>query len=121
MDTGARHILIVEDDEDLRSALVLFLQRAGFAVVEAADGASALAGLRHDQVGLVLLDLQMPTMDGRRFRAEQLRDPAAAAVPVVLLSADYAVDREAASLHAVDHMTKPVDLDRLLAIVRRYC
>jgi len=120
-----QHVLVVDDDADFRGALVKFLERAGFPVLEAGNGAAALDRLHEnhvgDHVGLILLDLSMPVMDGRRFRAEQLRDPSVAAVPVVVVSGDTAVPREAALLHAADHLTKPIDLDRLLTIVRRFC
>jgi CheY-like chemotaxis protein len=62
----------------------------------------------------------MPVMDGYQFRAEQRRDPALAGIPVVVLSAEGDGARTG-ELGAVEVLRKPVDFDRLLAILARYC
>src|SRR5215831_14973272 len=87
MSSGA--ILIVEDDNDVRSALSELLEEEGFSVEGAHNGREALARLRGGTVhpAVILLDLMMPGMDGWDFRSEQMRDPELAAVPVVVVSA----------------------------------
>src|SRR5580765_7790969 len=89
-------ILLVEDDFDMRDALIPILEYAGHHVVGAANGREALEQLRAGpKPSLILLDLMMPVMNGTEFRAEQLRDPALASIPVVVVSADPAVRSKA--------------------------
>ena len=84
-----KRILVVEDDADVREAIVSGLEHAGFEVVAAADGKMALDLLRHGIVPrAIILDLMMPVMDGWEFRRHQLADPTLAAIPVIVLSAD---------------------------------
>ena len=122
MDAG-HHILVVEDDIDLREVLAVVLEGEGYPVIEAAHGRDALEKLRaQESVCLILLDLFMPTMNGWAFRKEQLKDPAIAQIPVVVVSADATAARQAgADLGVAATMTKPIDFDRLLNVVSRYC
>jgi two-component system chemotaxis response regulator CheY len=63
----------------------------------------------------------MPRCDGPQFRKEQQQDPAIAEIPVVLLTADRTLGEEIAQLRAQDHLRKPVQLELLLQVIRRYC
>jgi CheY-like chemotaxis protein len=115
-------ILVVEDDEDVRGALAAFLEGEGYRVVEAADGQQALERLRTPgSFCLILLDLFMPVMNGWAFRAEQLRDPELASIPVVVFSADAGTPQKAEQLGAAGHVVKPIDFERLLALVGQHC
>ena len=67
---NALPVLVVEDDADLREAIVDTLNLAGFSTLEARDGQSALACLKQELVGLVLSDAQMQPMDGYQLFAE---------------------------------------------------
>src|SRR5437762_11749160 len=88
MNDGATTVLAVEDDFDLRDALVPILEYEGHRVVSAANGQEALERLQTmPPPSLILLDLMMPVMDGEEFRARQLRDPTLASIPVVVVSA----------------------------------
>jgi CheY-like chemotaxis protein len=114
----AEHVLIVEDDEDLRSALTYLLQYKGRHVVEAADGQLGLAALALDQrIGLVVLDLQMPVMDGATFLEHKSRG-AYAHVPVVIFSSSPAMGL--ARLAAVVSVIAKLDgFESLLAAIGR--
>jgi CheY-like chemotaxis protein len=113
-------ILIVEDDSDLREMMEQLLSLEGFNPVTAANGRQALDYLRSSGTpNVILLDLMMPVMDGWEFRREQERDPAIARVPVVVLSA--LDEQRAGNLGADAFLKKPLDFDRLLALVRHYC
>ena len=115
-------ILLVEDNPDSNAALELFLRAHGFEVVVAFDGQQGLDRLRHGpRPSLILLDVMMPGKDGHGFRAEQLADPTLASIPVVVLSGAYDVGAIADRLGARDYLTKPLDVQRLLDTVRRYC
>src|SRR5262247_2351162 len=120
--TDACRVLIVEDDADVRGAVATVLEVEGYRVGEAEHGLDALEQLRSSTCTcLIVLDLFMPTMNGWKFREEQVKDPALAGIPVVVISADAAAAQRAASLGVVETMAKPIDFDRLLDIVGRYC
>jgi DNA-binding response OmpR family regulator len=116
-------ILLVEDDVDVKESIAAALEDCGFSVVTAAHGREALAYLRHAQQlpALILLDLMMPVMDGWQFRSEQLRDPAIAGVPVVVLSAVAGTDSRFATMQLAGMLYKPLDLHELLSVARRFC
>jgi len=123
MTTEHQGILIVEDDHDLRAAMAAYLEASGYHVVEAEDGAAALRLLRSSTSTfcLIILDLFMPVMNGLTFRQEQLRDPRLATIPVVIVSADASAPQRTIDLGAVDCMVKPVDFERLEAMVAHHC
>ena len=113
-----RRILVIEDDESIRTGLETALRSEGFDVVSAADGTSGLElGLREDP-DLVVLDLMLPGIDGfevlRRLRGDGV------ATPVLVLTArGLAEDRvRGLDLGADDYVVKPFGLDELLARVR---
>jgi two-component system response regulator MprA len=114
-------ILLVEDDCDVREALTELLECEGYEIHAAVDGWEALQYLQAGgRPGLILLDLMMPRMDGVEFRAVQRRNPAFAAVPVVLLSADAHMREKAVSLDAAGAVGKPIDLGELLGVIGRF-
>ena len=112
----SRRILVVDDDSDIRAALEDALSVSGYEVADARNGNEALQRLRSVRCDLVLLDLMMPVMTGWEFRDEQLRDPAVAGVPVIVISAA----RSPAPIDAAAYLPKPFDLDRLLELVDRF-
>ena len=114
-------VLIVEDDESAREALGAFLEAEGYPVLEAANGREALDRLRQNAVGLILLDIMMPIMDGWEFRAAQLRDPTLANIPVMVITADASARSRATNLGVQEYMTKPIQFPRLLQFVDRCC
>jgi|SRR5437868_3988038 CheY-like chemotaxis protein len=121
-DLRKKSILVVEDEDDVRESLAAILESEGYSVLEAAHGGEALECLRAaDDVGLILLDMFMPTMNGWAFRDAQVRDPALAAIPVIVITADATAARSARTLGVVEAMTKPLDFDRLLALIGRHC
>jgi CheY-like chemotaxis protein len=123
----ARNVLIVEDDADTREMLATLLSTRGFHAVSAEDGLEALHLLRTvrrrapDVPCLVLLDLKMPRLGGHEFRRAQLGDPTVASVPVAVMSGATDLEQRAQALGAVATLAKPIDFDRLLDIVNRYC
>lgn len=116
------HILVVEDDEAVRSALVGNLESAGFRVVQASNGNEGLALLRaFPNIRLVLLDLMMPGLDGWQFRREQLADKHLASVPTVLVTGSAAGRLEVERLHAAGYVQKPVTREQLIKVALQYC
>jgi CheY-like chemotaxis protein len=121
------NVLIVEDDADTREMLTALLKTEGFHAVAAEDGLEALHLLRTvrhrapDVPCLVLLDLKMPRLGGHEFRRAQLGDPIVANVPVAVMSGAVDAEQRAHDLGAVATVTKPIDFDHLLTVVKRYC
>ncbi len=116
--TDQRHILVVEDDVDLRRTMCALLQHAGYPTWQAANGADAIAILKRSGglVSLIILDVQMPVMNGLRFRALQAKDPRLARIPIIACSGSD----DALYLHACAHLRKPFDAAELLARVRAW-
>jgi CheY-like chemotaxis protein len=118
-----RTVLLVEDNPTNRRVAELFLERAGCKVLQAVDGAEALALLKGQGVDLVLMDVQMPVMDGleatRRIRAES---PGGARIPIVGLTASALREQvEACRAAGMDDViAKPIERERLEAVLERY-
>src|SRR2546422_9492667 len=121
------NVLIVEDDADTREMLATLLSTEGFHAVAAEDGLEALhllRAVRHrapEVPCLVLLDLKMPRLGGNEFRRAQLGDPTVASVPVAVMSGAVDLEQRAQDLGAVATVAKPIDVDVLLNVVRKYC
>lgn len=112
-------VLIVEDDPDLRDVLRVALAADGYTVVTAANGRDALWRLRSTaDTCIIVLDLALPVMTGRQFRAAQLRDRSLAWIPVVVLSGGVDAGRDARELAARSLVKKPVDVDELRRALR---
>jgi two-component system response regulator FlrC len=113
-------LLIAEDDRDLRDALCITLEIAGYAVISAADGREALSAMAGQSVGLVISDIQMPVLDGLGLLREIRR--LHAQVPVVLMTAFGDIEHAVEALHegASDYLAKPFESKRLLQLVQRY-
>jgi DNA-binding NtrC family response regulator len=118
-------ILVVDDDEDVRTAAVALFESCGYAAIPAKNGRVAMNLLESGTVRpcLILLDLWMPDMDGWQFRAAQLCDKQLAGIPVVVVSAAGRSDVEAAadSMRAAAGIPKPFDSDELLRLVDEHC
>ncbi len=115
------YILVVEDDDAVRDTVVDVLQDAEYSVRVARDGQEALDILRRGsgRPCLVLLDLMMPGMNGWDFAREQAGDPTLADIPICVVTA---VGRsQQIPQKAVAVVRKPVQLKRLLEVVRQHC
>jgi DNA-binding response OmpR family regulator len=111
------HILVIEDDPTLSNMLQLYLDKAGYRVTVARDGASGLSAALSTPVDLIMLDLMLPQLDGWAICA-RVRERSA--VPILLLTA---LDQEeqkvrGLDLGADDYVTKPFSMSELLARVR---
>lgn len=114
-------VLIVDDDADIRDMARLVLAGAGFEVATATNGRAALAALRTRPFDLLLLDINMPEMDGWATLRLLRADEALADVAVAMFSVKTEVRDKVASLQdgAIDFITKPFGVDDLVARVRR--
>jgi CheY-like chemotaxis protein len=111
-------ILVIEDDEDAREAMVAFLQMKGYRAIAAGNGKEALEYLENAAApDLIILDLWMPVMNGWQFLSEQVKNPRIAKVPVVVVTALS----DQTDVEANEIIIKPVDVDHLLTTVSHYC
>jgi CheY-like chemotaxis protein len=114
-------IILVEDDDAVRTAILEALTDEGYEVSAFADGASGLAFLRDNPTTpLVLLDWNMVPMNGAAFMREMSTHVTLRAVPVIVVTADLRVEEEAAAAGASTFLRKPVHLERLLEVVHTH-
>ena len=112
-------ILVVEDDEDIRSAMIDVLESEGYHTESATNGQEALDLLKEIRKPcLVLLDMMMPIMNGREFLDRITEDSYLAPLPVLVVSA---VADKADTHGAIGFVKKPVDIDVVLKFVDEYC
>jgi type IV pilus assembly protein PilB len=112
-------VLVADDDPQMRRLIRNVLQREGFEVVEAEDGLDALERLEQETVSLVLLDVDMPRLDGLGVLEELRAQMRTASLPVIILTAHHDdTEEKALDLGAHDYLTKPVQTRSLVARVR---
>jgi CheY-like chemotaxis protein len=113
-------LMVVDDDEDIREVVKLLLESEGHRVITATDGLDAWRQLEAGaRPSLILLDLMMPRMDGEQFLLT-LRASSRASIPVIILSGHSAASVLARDLEANACLTKPIELEELLELVRRF-
>lgn len=110
-------ILVVEDNEENRDALSRRLERRGFEVLLATDGRQGVEAAKAEKPDLILMDMNMPEMDGWEATRQIKAETALAGVPVIALTAHaMAGDRERAlEAGCTDYHTKPIEFPKLLA------
>jgi CheY-like chemotaxis protein len=119
LEKKSSHILVVEDDPDIRESVVEILADEGHVVTSAGDGREALDLLQSASPApdLILLDLMMPVMSGYQFREEQLKLPAFASIPVLVVTADVNARAKVDSLQAAGFVQKPLKIQPLIDLV----
>jgi len=116
----SKRILIVEDQDDLRGVLRDLLSGSGYAVVEAADGQDGLTKAKSEPPDLILMDIQMPVLDGYEATRQIKAVPSLARTPIIAVSS-FAMkgDEEKARAAGCDHyVTKPYSPLQLLRTIR---
>lgn len=118
---AARTVLIVEDQIEMRAIATAYLERQGYRVLAADNGADAVQKARTERPDLIFMDVSIPGMDGIRATAELKRDPATRAIPVVILTAHPygSVGKRAMDAGCDGWLNKPCDPRRLLQEVQR--
>ncbi|MBI3028149.1 MAG: response regulator [Candidatus Rokubacteria bacterium] len=116
----AARVLVVEDEPDIRDLVVLHLEREGFQVRTARNGAEALRHVKTAPPDLVVLDLMLPELGGLEVCRRLRRDPSTASLPVIMLTAkgDEADRLVGLELGADDYITKPFSPKELVARVK---
>jgi two-component system, cell cycle response regulator DivK len=115
-----KRILVVEDQEDLRGILRDLLTGSGYEVAEAADGGEGVAKAKSERPDLILMDIQLPILNGYDTTQQIKADPSLKAIPIVAVSS-YAMkgDEDKARASGCDrYVTKPYSPIQLLRIIR---
>jgi CheY-like chemotaxis protein len=115
-----RHVLIADDNPDMREYLERLLRAAGYRVTVAADGEATLRAARNADPELILCDVMMPELGGFGLLSKLREDEALKEIPVILLSARAGEEAKVEGLRAGadDYMTKPFSARELLARLR---
>jgi CheY-like chemotaxis protein len=113
-------VLVVDDDADLRDVVVEALHARGYAVLSAENGADALKVIEAIAPSVILLDLSMPTLDGRGFLALRAQRPDLAAIPVIVASGSEPIpDAGVPPWDGV--LFKPYGISTLVEVIERAC
>jgi two-component system, cell cycle response regulator DivK len=117
-----RCILVVEDQEDNRRILRDLLTNSGYNLVEAEDGAQALTMAQHKRPDLILMDVQIPVLDGYEVTRRLKADPELRAIPIIVVTS-YALSGDESKARAAGcngYVSKPYSTRQLLAKIREY-
>ncbi len=117
-----KRILIVEDHEDARRILRDMLETTDYELVEAENGEQALAEVARQRPDLILMDIQLPILDGYEATRRIKADPALRSIPIIAVTS-YALSGDEAKARAAgcdDFIPKPYSPRQLLAKVRQY-
>jgi two-component system, cell cycle response regulator DivK len=121
-DEDAPVVLIVEDDEDILELLFIWVQKEGYRVITARDGAEAVEVARRECPDLVLMDMSLPVLDGISATERILEIEELCHVPILACSAnsikDWEIKAVAAGCRA--YVSKPVDLGMLSRLLKQY-
>ena len=119
-EAGAQTVLVIDDDPDVRDLLSRYLGKSGYRVATAGGGEEGLERARELRPDAITLDVLMPGMDGWAVLSALKDDAELADIPVIMVS--MLDDRTLGySLGAADYLNKPVEHERLLAVLRKHC
>ena len=115
-------ILLVEDTKEVTMMMVDYLEMAGYEIITAADGASGIEQAKAKHPALILMDIQMPGMDGLEATRRLRTDPNFRTTPIIALTAlAMQGDRERClAAGATDYLAKPVSLKKLVQMIEEY-
>ena len=115
-------IILAEDTEDIRVLLKVVLEMRGYRVVEAVDGQQVLDLVSRERPDLILMDLNMPVLDGWEATRRLRKDPAMRAIPIIALSAYCSGGWEEKALAAgcTSCVVKPIDSHSLDKVIMQF-
>jgi CheY-like chemotaxis protein len=117
LDSSVKRVLVVDDENTIRELVADALTEAGYQVETASNGADALERLHDWLPHAIVVDLMMPRLDGMGFVQLVRLNPRLAGVPIVLVTATYAAQEVAERIGVRALLTKPFELDELVAKV----
>ena len=119
-ETTQRNVILAVDDAPENLDIVRNLLASRYTVKAAVNGPMALKIAEKQRPDLILLDIQMPGMDGYEVCRRLKADPATTAIPVIFLTGESGVESEVAEAGGSDYVTKPVDSGVLLSTVEKH-
>ena len=122
MAKSAKKILLVEDNDEIRELLALFMKRLGYKVFEATTGVEAIDLASTVQPDLIMMDLRLPEMNGAEATAHLKANPSTRDVPLLVVTASGSSTdrRRALDAGAAEILLKPIDVTTLSNVLRRY-
>jgi two-component system, cell cycle response regulator DivK len=118
-----KRILIVEDEEDNRRIVRDLLQASNYQLTEVENGEDAIAAVTRERPDLILMDIQLPVMDGYEATRRMKADPSLSSIPIVAVTSSYALDGAQEKARAAgfdDFIPKPYSPRQLLAKIRQF-
>jgi two-component system cell cycle response regulator DivK len=118
----SKHILVVEDQPDGRQIIRDMLAGTDYEITEAENGEEAFAAIAKQRPDLILMDIQLPIMDGYTATSQIKADPALRSIPIIAVTS-YALaveEKKARAAGCDDYVTKPFSPRQLLAKIRQY-
>ncbi len=117
-----RRVLVVEDNDDWRAIMALFLTRLGYNVVQATNGIEAIEKATSELPDLILMDLKLPKLSGLEATAHIKENPATTDIPVVLCTAfgPEAYENNPTINYLAEIVQKPIKLDVFQALVQKH-
>jgi two-component system, cell cycle response regulator DivK len=118
----SKRILVVEDQEDNRQIIRDMLSTTDYQITEAVNGEEALAAVAKERPDLILMDIQMPILDGYEATRRIKANPALSSIPIIAVTS-YALsgdDQKARAAGCDDYVPKPYSPRQLLAKIRQY-
>jgi CheY-like chemotaxis protein len=117
-----RRVLVVDDNDDWRAIMAIFLTRMGYSVVQATDGMEAIEKAVGELPHLILMDLKLPKLSGLEAAAQIKDNPATSDIPVVLCTAfgPEAYKHNPVVGYLAEVVQKPIKLDAFRALVHKY-
>lgn len=116
----AKKILVIDDDPSLIKMVDSYLSAHGFQVLVAMDGDEGLASVKKDNPDLIVLDIQMPRMNGYTFVHECKKIQAALNIPIIVLTAKQGMAEIFKVEGVKEYITKPFAMEKLLESVKKY-
>lgn len=115
-------VLVVEDNDDWRAIMALFLMRLGYNVVQATNGLEAIEKAASELPDLILMDLKLPKLSGLEATAQIKENPATTDIPVVLCTAfgPEAYENNPTINYLAEIVQKPIKLDVFQALVQKH-
>lgn len=117
----SKTVLSIDDSKAIRDMVAFTLGNAGYRVIEAENGAQGLDKLRSEPVALVIVDLNLPVMNGFEFIKRARGEPRGAGVPIVMLTTESRPEAKAEgkALGATGWLNKPFDANMLLTVAKK--
>jgi two-component system alkaline phosphatase synthesis response regulator PhoP len=116
----SKKILVVDDDPSLIKMVDSYLSAHNYTVIIATDGDEGLAKIKSDKPDLIVLDVQMPKMNGYTFVHECKKIPSAANIPIIVLTAKQGMAEIFKVEGVKEYMTKPFAMEKLLECVKKH-